>query len=160
MKVVPRIWCPEQTVVGSLGAEFAPLAAGRVTEPTDHIGVNSLAAESNSKTTQITRSQLFGRGVDFAESIFLLARPAESIFRDVKGERSPKRLRVWRVRALGGLARAMRGKSPERILRGTGFAYSVESHVRNAQSCFCCLRHLRVASCVKKSTVEFKTMTI
>ena len=146
MKVVPRIWCPEQTVVGSLGAEFAPLAAGRVTEPTDHIGVNSLVAESNSKSTRITRSQLFGRGVDFAESIFLLARPA----RDVKGERSPKRLRVWRVRALGGLARAMRGKSPARIPRGTGFAYSVESHVRNAQSCFCCLRNLRVASCVKK----------
>ena len=29
------------------------------------------------------RSQLFGRGVDFAESIFSLARLAESIFRDV-----------------------------------------------------------------------------
>ena len=87
MKVVPRIWCPEQTVVGSLGAESAPLAAGRVTEPTDHIGVNSLVAESNSKSTRITRSQLFGRGVDFAESIFLLARPAESIFRDVKREK-------------------------------------------------------------------------
>ena len=87
MKVVPRIWCPEQTVVGSLGAEFAPLAAGRVTEPTDHIGVNSLVAESNSKSTRITRSQSFGRGVDFAESIFLLARPAESIFRDVKREK-------------------------------------------------------------------------
>ena len=27
-------------------------------------------------------SQLFGRGVDFAESIFLLARLAESIFRE------------------------------------------------------------------------------
>ena len=113
-------------------------------------GVKYLAAESISTPTQNWRSQLSCRGVDFTESIFLLARPAESIFRDVKGERSPKRLRVWRVRALGGLARAMRGKSPARIPRGTGFAYSVESHVRNAQSCFCCLRHLRVASCVKQ----------
>ena len=72
-----------QTVVGRLGAESAPLAAGRVTEPTDHIGVNSLAAESNSKSTQNWRSQLLGRGFDIAESIFLPARLAESIFRDV-----------------------------------------------------------------------------
>ena len=46
-------------------------------------GVIHLAAESISKFTQNWRSQLFGRGVDFAESIFVLARLAESIFRDV-----------------------------------------------------------------------------
>ena len=40
-------------------------------------------AKSISKPSENWRSQLFGRGVDFAESIFLLARLAESIFKDV-----------------------------------------------------------------------------
>ena len=53
------------------------------------------------KTHENWRSQLFGRGVDFAESIFLLARLAESIFRDVmnlilKGKKSEATPRVAR----------------------------------------------------------------
>ena len=69
--------------MGSLGADSASLMIELSTKPRRMGGVNYLAEESMSKITQNSRSQLSGRGVDFAESMFLLAKLAESIFRDV-----------------------------------------------------------------------------
>ena len=67
--------------------------------------------------------------------------------------KSPKRLRVWRARTRDGLAHAMRGKPPARILRGKGVAASAESHVRKARPCYICTRRPWSGPCDENSAV-------
>ena len=82
-KFFSQISVRRRRVRESLTAESAYLAAEWVAKLTENGRSQLSACGVDMKTHENWRSQLFGRGVDFAESIFLLARLAESIFRDV-----------------------------------------------------------------------------